>query len=244
MYNKKENSNSNVLYALKKYFKYRNLLLQKKNLSNKEERDLQILSKIFANILKKDANVKEPLITKDIKTLETDYSFLINLKSKIKNQNSLTRKIYNDSIINSVSPEIASTSIYDTLRYTLIISENKYVEYVQNSLDKLLNNGYEIIPGKFKNKWGKETYQGINVGLVSPYNTKLEIQFHTEKSYYAKENLNHFFYKIYRNPFICSELKNVIKKIMIQTQSKVSVPENAIGYEYDNTKNKIYINKK
>lgn len=244
MYNENEDNNLSLLYVLKKILKSDKLFLKDKNFSKQEKKDLKTLSKLLAKMLKNNANLKEPLITKDIKSLESDYTFLINLKSNIKSQNSLVRKIYNDSILKTISPKDASINIYDTIRYTLIISDNKYTEYVQNSLDKLLNEGYQIIPGKFKNRWGKETYQGINVGLISPYNTKLEVQFHTEKSYYAKENLNHFFYKIYRNPFISSELKNVIKKIMIQTQSKVSIPKNAIGYTYDNVKNKTYVNKK
>ncbi len=248
MYNKNDDNDSsyNSKIILKKLSKINKILLERvynESLSKCDKNNLQKLSKLLAKSLKNDACLKEPLITKEIKNLESDHSFLINLNSKIKNQRSLSRKIFNDAILKSVSPERASMDIYDIIRYTLIITDDKYVEYVQNSLDKLLEHGYEIIPGKFKNRWGRETYQGINVGLISPYNIKIEIQFHTKDSYHTKEHLNHIYYEIYRNPFICSEIRTIAKNIMKQNQSTVRIPKDAIGYKYNQDKEKIYIKK-
>ena len=172
----------------------------------------------------------EDYITHDIKNLETNNSKLINTKTYIKSNNSIIRKIVSKDL--KINFDNIINQIYDIIRYTIIIDEDKYINEVETYLNKLSNIGYQIIDDRFKNFWGNDIYQGINACLSTPYGIKIEIQFHTKDSYITKQFLNHTYYEIYRNPITTDYEKELSRKIMIINQSMVNVPKNTLGYSY------------
>lgn len=175
----------------------------------------KISNKLYFRALK-----VEPLVTKFLKRYETSYCKLVGLDNRIKSKESMDRKIklllYEDININNISKEIK-----DSLRYTFEIKNQKYSETVTSILKKLSDNGYKLI--KISNYWYNEEYKGINVNLITPYNLKIEIQFHTKESYYVKEFLNHPYYEIKRDinssddmvKFASEEMKKAILSINI-----------------------------
>lgn len=189
---------------------------------------------LIAQMLNSKALEKEEEITNDIKLLESIDAKLINLETKVKDSNSLSKKILRDSMISKKSIEEISYEIYDTIRYTLVIDDKTYINNVEKSLNLLLNLGYKIILNKFKNKWGNTIYQGINVGLITPYDVKIEIQFHTNQSFVTKEYLNHTYYEIYRNLFANTKERQLAYQIMRINQALVHIPDKAINYTYKN----------
>jgi hypothetical protein len=183
----------------------------------------------FSNKLAKGiyqrAETSEPKVTETLKTLEMDGAHLEGLKFKLKSTESLTRKILTDSQLKGISLGESASGISDSLRYTLVINEANYAETVESSLIKLQNQGYTI--NKVKNYWGNKTYQGINAILTTPEGLKMELQFHTNASYYTKEVLNHSYYEIERSLTASLDEAKEANKIMVENQSHVRVPKGA-----------------
>lgn len=211
-----------------------NLYKEVKN--TKIQKIMEISNKYKLNAIK-----QEPYITNDIKSLESKVAFLVNSNTVLKSKNSLARKILLYSNKFNINLEDAANKMCDIIRYTLVLDDRLYIEEVQRILDKIIDYGYKVIPNKFENHWGDLLYQGINVGLLTPYNTKIEIQFHTYESYATKEYLNHIYYEIYRNPFINGIEKKLAEEIMRINQSLVKIPKKAIGYEYKHSPKKYKV---
>lgn len=162
--------------------------------------------------------------TEFMKTLENNGGKLTGLEHRMKSQDSLTRKILSDSHIKGISLEEAAESIGDSLRYTMIVPEENYANVASKSLQQLQENGYTI--NKVKNYWGDDIYQGVNVSLTTPDGVKMELQFHTEDSFYTKEVLNHKYYEIARSETATDDEIIEATEIMIVNQSYVKVPPN------------------
>jgi len=160
-----------------------------------------------------------------MKSLEINGTHLEGLDFKLKSNKSLTRKIILDANVKGVSLEEAAANIGDSLRYTLVTDDSNYSMIVNKSLDKLQQQGYII--NKLKNYWGDDIYQGINVRLTTPQGIVMELQFHTQASYYTKEVLNHKYYEIARSEISTIDEIMQATNIMIKNQSKVTVPIDA-----------------
>lgn len=184
------------------------------------------------NIINKTKEV-EPYITKELTKLESDSLFLVGLNTKIKTKESIVRKIINKYIklikenkdINNINIDIK-----DCNRYTFVSNFDQYKENTVKTLNYLENKQYKIL--NIKNKWGKKDYQGINVNLRTPYNTIMEIQFHTIDSYIIKENLTHPYYELTRNNFIPKYCHDVAKQIQELYQSLLVVPKDIEKFKY------------
>ena len=171
------------------------------------------------------AKLVEPEVTKTMKSLEIEGAHLEGLDYRLKSNESLCRKIISDSHVKGVTLKEAASDIGDSLRYTLVADDSNYSSVVEHSLKHLEEQGYKI--NKVKNTWGSEIYQGINVSLASPDGVKMELQFHTNASYYTKEVLNHKYYEIARSETASIEEIEEASKIMIENQSKDSIPDGA-----------------
>ena len=184
------------------------------------------------NIINKTKEV-EPYITKELTKLESDSLFLVGLNTKIKTKESIVRKIINKYIklikenkdINNINIDIK-----DCNRYTFVSNFDQYKENIVKTLNYLENKQYKIL--NIKNKWGEKDYQGINVNLKTPYNTIMEIQFHTIDSYIIKENLTHPYYELTRNNFIPKYCHDVAKQIQELYQSLLVVPKDIEKFKY------------
>lgn len=200
----------------------------------------------------KNAQLVEKQITKDMQQLESSKSSLIGEEYKLKDKDSLTRKIISDAINNTKKDitdlsfadiDKAAFEIGDGLRYTLLIDEDVYKETVKSSLDELTKKGYRVV--NFKNSWTKPHYKGINVSIQSPTGFLLELQFHTPYSFKTKETLTHEFYQIKRNISLSKDVQENADQIQIDYQSLVDIPKDIVGYnwltEYNEKVGKIEI---
>jgi hypothetical protein len=131
----------------------------------------------------------EPAITADMHSAlgSTDYEDRLNgLEFRVKEQKSLAKKIRGDMEADGLTPSQAANGVFDAVRYTAVSDAHEYGAASQAALDALKAKGYEV--GQVKNFWVKDdmAYKGINVKLVSPNGTQVELQFHTPESFEAK----------------------------------------------------------
>ena len=155
-------------------------------------------------------------------------------KKRLKPMDSLRRKIIADSKDYGGSYRRAAHNICDSVRYTIIIGDDdSYVNQVDEYLHNLEDLGYEVVD--FKNNWGKPYYQGINVRIASRFNSDMifEIQFHTTFGYEIKEGFTRTLYKVSRDTLAPHSLRVRANQLRKFLQSKVPVPINAVGYDYD-----------
>ena len=152
---------------------------------------------VLAQSLISEAQAAEPEITRDVRALAQNGSYLAGLSHRIKEEDSLMHKILTDAVKDQVDLKQAADGISDVLRYTLVIKDEDYSRQVPEAMEKLTNNNYKVL--KFHNAWGGKFYQGINVQLLNPSGIKTELQFHTPNSYAIKQ-ASHEVYEIRRNP--------------------------------------------
>lgn len=113
----------------------------------------------------------------------------------------------------------------DLLRYTITSNSKNYVSTVISSIKNLELDGYKIIGSKFS--WPGSFYQGINLTFEKDSQI-FELQFHTEESFYAKDNGTHMFYEIKRNKvFDDLPVQDVANYAQMLMQSQVEVPANS-----------------
>lgn len=205
------------------------------NLTEKQSNtnDIEARPKLADTLAEKTYNAAfshEKKVTNSMKSLQDNNSELVGLDFRLKTQESLARKIYSDSLADNISLEEAASGISDSLRYTLCIDPANYASKVTESLTKLESEGYKVT--KFKNFWGGELYQGINVQLEAPDGFKIELQFHTKDSFHTKEVLNHKYYEIARSDSATVEEKAKANEIMKYNQSLVKTPEGASNLDW------------
>ncbi|MBR2587820.1 MAG: hypothetical protein IKD77_01270 [Bacilli bacterium] len=197
--------------------------------------------KAKATEIREKALEAEPEITEDMRSLETTTRYLIGEEFKVKREERLAEKIIGDCSENYSEEKInlVSSDIGDSLRYTLLLEPNDYVQGIEDSLSFLLDKGYKIKynsannESKLKIIWNEgEKYHGVNVQLEKTVNGKpvvFELQFHTLESFVTKDKLTHEFYEIERNDFLTDESKKLARKIQIDYQSTIDVPEGIRG---------------
>ena len=179
---------------------------------------------VLAQSMIAEAQAAEPDITRDVRALAQNGSYLAGLSHRIKEEDSLMQKILADAIKESVDLGRAADGISDVLRYTLVIKDEDYSRQVPEALEKLTNSGYKVV--KFHNAWGGRFYQGINVQLLSPSGIKTELQFHTPNSYAIKQ-ASHEVYEIRRNPASAPEEVAEATAQSIAFNDMVKVPSGA-----------------
>ena len=179
---------------------------------------------VLAQSLIAEAQAAEPEITRDVRALAQNGSYLAGLSHRIKEEDSLMHKILADAMKDSVDLYKAADGISDVLRYTLVIQDEDYSRQVPEALEKLTKSGYKVV--KFRNAWGGKFYQGINVQLVSPSGIKTELQFHTPNSYAIKQ-ASHEVYEIRRNPASTPEEVAEATARSIAFNDMVKVPSGA-----------------
>jgi ppGpp synthetase/RelA/SpoT-type nucleotidyltranferase len=118
------------------------------------------------------------------------------LEFRLKDTDSLARKIQADSQEKKISLDEAADSIYDTSRYTMLFDTNNLTQGSQNVMSDLEANGYTIVEVKNTLKTPDAQYRGVNV-KVEKDGMRSEVQFHTTQSKVVKD-INHDIYDVYR----------------------------------------------
>ena len=200
----------------------------------------------YAKVLLKRAHAHEPGITADLqKTALEVAAEMIGLEHKFKSEESLTRKIAENSIRNvrklleleyfleeaiAETIETKARDINDYLRYTFVFSDENYVFGFKSSLQKLKQNNFTVPENKIWNAWKNigtlfdKGYRGINITIFSSQGQIFELQFHTEASFKLKTE-THFFYEELRIRKTARERKNEIVQKLLKVAQAVSVPK-------------------
>lgn len=171
---------------------------------------------------------EEPSVSALMKSLEGTDAKLVGYEHRFKTLDGIQ-----DKIARNLKKGYSLTDINDSLRYTLIVDESAYTDTVIKKLAQLRQSGYDI---KYvNNHWGSKglpTYQGLNITLLSPEGSMVELQFHTQASFDIKQTLNHDFYEISRNKSLSPDIIYLSDQIQeINQKLYVTNP----GFDIDNT---------
>lgn len=181
--------------------------------------------------IEKRAKFYSNIITDEILSLQEEcISYFAQLDQRLKKRGRIVEKIMQRIKVDEMDIKDAVSSISDTLRYTIIIDDSVYIEKLDEYLRKIENMGYNVI--KFKNAWGNEFYQGINVVFCDEHGFKFEIQFHTPNGYAIKEGKLRNVYNIIRDLHSPKDLVEKCNAIRRFYQAQVRIPDGAMAYEY------------
>ena len=169
----------------------------------------------------------EPKISQDMLSLSNENRRLVGYSHRLKGEESISRKILFDSNRTGISLEEACDRIGDSVRYTLVCDEATFTEQVRSGMEALIAKGYTV--NHFRNTFDKAMYKGVNVSLISPDGIVMELQFHTEESYYAKEEQSHVIYEIARNDYVSPEAKKVANVLRRIVASHIDMPPDVMS---------------
>jgi hypothetical protein len=160
----------------------------------------------------------EPGLTSDMKDINESVpgSELDGLEFRLKAEDSLQRKVATDLLENpNMSTEEALSQIKDSVRYTMKVPGDGYVDGVNEAVSELQAKGYENV--SWKNTWGSNGYQGINSAWRDPATGQVfEVQFHTPDSFAAKMTTH----KLYEQIRL-SDTPPDVKQQLIQEQGQI-----------------------
>lgn len=158
--------------------------------------------------------MEEPEITDLVKkTVEDAGGQMGGLNSRLKSEDSLTRKITTEMWRKKVSAEHVASKINDTNRYTGIFESDVLIEKANQVTQELSQKGFEL--RTLTNSFGKKgPYQGINATFTHPDGRIFELQFHTAESFEIKSK-NHGLFEEARITFDKIK-KNELERIMTE----------------------------
>ena len=170
----------------------------------------------YAKSLLKQVLRNAPEITPNLQKIAAEVAAeMVGLEHKFKTEESLIRKLTNESVksaksfVNSgylideaieKSTKLQAERNNDALRYTFVFPFEKYVFGFKQSLEKLKQSGYRISENKIWNAWKNigtafdKGYRGINITAFSSQAQVFELQFHTRSSYELKTK-THYLYE-------------------------------------------------
>jgi len=184
-----------------------------------------------AQRIRERAEKVEPIITKLMVDLaeKSGGEFAVidgknTLINRLKSTDSLARKIDGDAEKKyNGDREEAADNIYDTVRYTLNVGDDKYTANLERTLSTLKETGWEIT--EVKNFWQKgDPYDGVNMKIARD-GVKVELQLHTPKSHEIKELKLHDDYKEYRESKNDTVRQRLWDK-MVETAKAIPRPTN------------------
>ena len=155
----------------------------------------------MASALQNRALTSEPDITKDLSTLTKIVGAdLVGLDHRVKSLDSLAEKLFNNIEIWGNDAKSAFENINDSLRYTVSLPADNFVDGFFDITKGLNDVGYRIlqVKNRFMNKATKE-YKDVNVLLQDKKGNIFEIQFNTPENIAVKnghdgQNGLHFYY--------------------------------------------------
>lgn len=122
---------------------------------------------------------------------------MYGLQYRLKDSDSLARKIHADSIEKQKPmSEIAESGIYDVNRYTMVLPADRISAGGRDVLTEMEQDGFTIVEIKNTLKTPNAPYRGVNVKAEKD-GLFMELQLHTSESIAAK-SLNHPKYTISR----------------------------------------------
>jgi hypothetical protein len=177
----------------------------------------------LARELRERMILAEPQLTADmVEIADANFGTMQGLENRVKSEESLARKIKNDSLEYGGDMRQATQKVSDGLRYSVTFDEENYAESVVSTIATLQDKGYQV--SRTKNFWQKgDAYQGINAKIIHPSGFEVELQFHTPDSWDVKQNKSEEIYQMYR---VETDNKKRFKhwKSMAKMFAQVAVP--------------------
>jgi hypothetical protein len=186
-----------------------------------------------ANDLLKLAAERESAISPKIVQLAKDIpdAVLEGWKFRLKGELSLKRKLIGDleGDYSTARMDEVFGKLRDTIRYTLVVPENGYVDFVKQAVAKLKADKFTL--NDVKNFWAKnpkeKEYRGINLTMGDPGSgLQFEFQVHTEASFFAKQ-LEHPWFEVKRTPGATAEEIEEAKEMSKLLFGDVPFPDGA-----------------
>jgi hypothetical protein len=147
---------------------------------------------------------------------------LVGFDDRRKDRDRIKEKVFDKMEEFDFSPEEATSSVSDTIRYTFQYRETRYTQGVWADIEHLKGQGFEL--HKLRNDWSGEEYKGVNSQWIEPdTGQRFEVQFHTHISYEAKQ-LTHDAYERLRTYPADEFEKMVLKAFQRKVSSEVPIP--------------------
>ena len=150
------------------------------------------------------AKIREPekAITADLKSIEQDNAqggYLAGLEHRLKGDHRLKEKLADKLEFLGASIDEAAGQIGDAVRYTFCFAQAEYAAGCGAIRQDLETGGYRMT--RSENYWiTGDQYKGINTRWETVDGDLFELQFHTEESSHAKNELTHRSYERLRRP--------------------------------------------
>lgn len=154
---------------------------------------------------------------------------LINRDARLKTEDSLKGKVLRKMQENpNLTPDGAVAEINDAVRYTVGLNERTYVDGVRKAQQALKDEGFEPVEEKYKFRWEQDPkYKGINTTWRDPDSgMEFEVQYHTENSFWAKEDGTHDIYEEQRKHPMGSPEWNAGQAAQGEVFKNVPFPDN------------------
>jgi uncharacterized protein YlbG (UPF0298 family) len=166
---------------------------------------------------------------------------LLGLDYRLKTVDSLFRKVGVDVFQKTYSftdGDILTKKmeIKDANRYTIQFEKAEQVDDILTQLSK------KYTVKEVKNSFANELnilrpYRGINVNLKDSNDNFIEVQFHTQQSYYVKDKGTHSLYEEARKLAKGDERLAELNKLMFEMFKEIKIPENINLITYEKYKN-------
>lgn len=120
------------------------------------------------------------------------------------------------------SAEEHAAEIHDGVRYTFLFDHDTYTQNFKTASSSLEAAGFTLTV--LKNSWDDEEYKGVNTRWIGPESSSpFEIQFHTQKSWDAKQQSHDAYEKINKLQTPVSE-KEQLRDYQREISRKVAQP--------------------
>ena len=175
----------------------------------------------------------EPAITARLQHIadEIPDAELTGLDYRLKGANSLKRKISMD-LTEDMKATVGDVidQVNDSVRYTFTLPDSTYATGSEQALNRLRQEGFDIV--KVKNFWAQNAnpYRGINATIRDSSTGQLaEAQFHTPTSFHAKNVEAHPLYEKLRVPGLTETERATLEAEMRTIFGRVTTPLGAAG---------------
>ena len=144
---------------------------------------------------------------------------LVKTESRVKEQGSIARTYLAESPLDRSGLASFLADMKDRVRFTVQVPEGQYGSVVNTTLRSMASRGYAV--KDFANFWGSRgRHSGLNVTLVDPTNTLVEVQFPTRLSFEVGEDTHDDYKKFRESRFSFSERVDAFLSILRKAKER------------------------
>ena len=180
----------------------------------------------LATALKLDAAAAEPAITQAVvEAAGRSGARVADLDGRLKENDSLERKIRNRALEQNLPLEAAAGEIHDVLRYTVVLRPDQFGRVMNELLNTLAQMGHSVPPNAIANYFRNgNRYKAVHADLYSTTGYAYEIQFHTEVSLFTKRETDAL-YSVFRDVKTPKPVRAQILRKLIGASESIPTPE-------------------